>query len=88
MKKIVSVGMVGMFLASAVSAQVSAPSEKPKDRSDPDYVRCRVLDVTGSLVKKDKICKTNREWEALRTRNNSEAERFIEQNRTGSNQGG
>jgi hypothetical protein len=87
MRTIILFGMFGLLLTSAVSAQVGAPSEKPKDRRDPDYVRCRVLDVTGSLVKKDRVCKTNREWEALRTRNNSEAERFIEQNRTGTNQG-
>jgi hypothetical protein len=51
-------------------------------------VRCRLIDVTGSLVKKEKTCKTNREWEELRTRGNSDAERFIEQNRTGANPNG
>lgn len=81
----------GVLLTSGSGfAQTPAPDAPPKkvDRRAPDYVRCRILDVTGSLVKKEKVCKTNQEWEELRSRNNSEAQRFIEQNRTGSNPNG
>jgi hypothetical protein len=74
--------------ATPVLAQSSDKPLPPKDRKDPNYVRCRLIDVTGSLVKKEKTCKTNKEWEALRTRGNSDAERFIEQSRTGANPNG
>ena len=82
MKKLVL--LTGLLL-SAVPANAQSSD---KDRRDPDYVRCRLIDVTGSLVKKEKICRTNREWEAMRVRGNSEAERFIEQNRTAANPNG
>lgn len=74
--------------ATPVLAQSSDKPLPPKDRHDPNYVRCRLIDVTGSLVKKEKTCKTNKEWEELRTRGNSDAERFIEQSRTGANPNG
>ena len=84
-----------VFLASALAlgatpvlAQSSDKPLAPKDRRDPNYVRCRLIDVTGSLVKKEKTCKTNKEWEELRTRGNSDAERFIESNRSGANPNG
>lgn len=76
------------LVSTAALAQTSTVPEGKKDRRDPDYVRCRSIEVTGSLVKKDRVCRTNREWEALRTRGNSDAERFIEQSRTGTNAAG
>ena len=76
------------LLATAATAETGSVADAKKDRRAPDYVRCRLLEVTGSLVKKEKICRTNREWEQLRVRGNSEAERFIEQNRTGTNVAG
>ena len=87
MKKLVL--LTGLLLSAVpANAQSSDKPLPPKDRRDPDYVRCRLTDVTGSLVKKEKICRTNREWEAMRVRGNSEAERFIEQNRTAANPNG
>lgn len=28
----------------------------------PDFIRCRKLDVVGSLVKKTRVCRTNEQW--------------------------
>jgi len=28
----------------------------------PYYIRCQTFDETGSLVKKTRVCKTNRDW--------------------------
>lgn len=88
MRKLVLLLSAAAFGAMPVLAQSSDKPLPPKDRRDPNYVRCRLIDVTGSLVKKEKTCKTNREWEELRTRGNSDAERFIEQNRTAANPNG
>lgn len=88
MKNKLNFWVLSVLLATAAHAETGAVSDAKKDRRDPDYVRCRLLDVTGSLVKKEKVCRTNREWEQLRIRGNSEAERFIEQNRTGTNVAG
>lgn len=88
MKRILLACALTAFLAAPAAAQSTDKPLPPKDRNDPNYVRCRLIDVTGSLVKKEKTCKTNREWEDLRRRGNSEAERFIEQNRTAANPNG
>ena len=31
-------------------------------RDHPYYIRCQTFDETGSLVKKTRVCKTNRDW--------------------------
>ena len=28
----------------------------------PDFIKCRKLDVSGSLVKKSRVCRTNEQW--------------------------
>ena len=88
MRRIILLVSVLTMSVTPVLAQSSDKPLPPKDRKDPNYVRCRLIDVTGSLVKKEKTCKTNKEWEELRTRGNNDAERFIEQNRTGANPNG
>lgn len=29
----------------------------------PDFIRCRKIEIIGSLVKKARVCRTNAEWE-------------------------
>ncbi len=71
-----------LMLACAVAAPVLAEDPAPAkvvDRSSPDFVRCKKEVEIGSLVKKNKICRTNAEWKALGERESSEAmEHLIE----------
>lgn len=58
------------------------------DRSDPNAMRCKRLDVTGSLVRKERICKTNAEWRAISDRQNRDADDLIIRSRAGMNPNG
>ncbi len=58
---------IGLVLAtgSMNAAVADAGSAKPV-ASDPDQaVKCRRVEVTGSLVKKGKVCKTVAEWKRI-----------------------
>jgi hypothetical protein len=47
--------------------------------SDPDQViRCRKVEVTGSLVKKGKVCKTIAEWKQIQANGNRTARAIAE----------
>ncbi|MHA6769309.1 hypothetical protein [Sphingobium ummariense] len=85
MKKIKAALAAGLFLAS----YPALAEDKPKlDRNDPNAVRCRRLDVTGSLVRKERICKTNAEWRAISEQQNRDADDIITRSRAGMNPSG
>ena len=69
-------------LLAAASADAGAEKLDPKD---PNYVRCRKIQVTGSLVKKERICKTNAEWARANEDAQKNVEDLIVRNRTGTN---
>ena len=86
---------VAFVLASAVLAPAAmaketyvdpAPTEK-LDPRDPNYMRCRKILETGSLVKKQRICKTNAEWAKASEDAQKNADDLIVRNRTGTNYG-
>lgn len=78
---------------SSVSAQTSAPAPAPASASaggnsakastgavsDADQaIRCRTVRVTGSLVKKGKVCKKLAEWRQMADSGNDLARRLVE----------
>ncbi|MFC3443109.1 hypothetical protein ACFOKF_18220 [Sphingobium rhizovicinum] len=70
-------------------AMPALAEEKPKlERNDPNAVRCKRLTVTGSLVAKQRICKTNAEWRAISEQQNRDADDLITRNRAGMNPSG
>lgn len=80
------------MFASLALQPVSAQDAKPQVKSDakeklasthPDYVRCRRIEETGSLVKKHKVCKTNAEWARLREQSSTDARDMVENQRRG-----
>lgn len=79
-----------MIAASLFAMAMPAlAQDKPKlDRNDPNATRCRRLDVTGSLVRKERICKTNAEWRAISEQQNRDADDLISRNRAGMNPNG
>ena len=63
--------------------------EQPKiDRNDPNAVRCKKLEITGSLVRKTRICKTNAQWREIGDQQNRDADDLIMRSRSGMNPNG
>ena len=85
---LIAVALAGTTFASAAMAKETyvdpAPTEK-LDPKDPNYMRCRKIQVTGSLVKKERICKTNAEWARASEDAQKNAGDLIGRNRTGTN---
>jgi hypothetical protein len=71
--------------APLAAASTTEPAAEKLDPKDPDYVRCRKIAVTGSLVKKERICKTNAEWARANEDARNNAEDLVGRNRTGTN---
>lgn len=92
MKMILSVA-AALMLAGPVMAQGAAADPAPApagklDKRDPNAVRCRSISEIGSLVKKQRICKTNAEWTRSREQQQRDADDFITRNRSGMNPNG
>ncbi|HAF40358.1 MAG TPA: hypothetical protein DCG90_01065 [Sphingobium sp.] len=82
LKAVIASGLVSL-------AMPALAEDQPKlDRNDPNAVRCKRLDVTGSLVRKERICKTNAEWRAISEQQNRDADDLITRNRAGMNPNG
>lgn len=83
---LIAVALAGTTFASAAMAKETyvdpAPTEK-LDPKDPNYMRCRKIQVTGSLVKKERICKTNAEWARASEDAQKNADDLVGRNRTG-----
>jgi hypothetical protein len=85
---------VRVFKVAAMSvlftmALPAMAEEKPAlDRNDPNAVRCKRLSVTGSLVRQERICKTNAEWRKISEQQNRDADDLIGRNRAGMNPSG
>jgi hypothetical protein len=58
-------------------------TETKIDPKSPEAIRCRKIAVTGSLVKKDRICKTNAEWAQAGEDARKNADDLITRNRPG-----
>lgn len=71
---------------SAEAKQLADATAPPiTDKSHPNYVRCRSERVIGSLAKRTKTCKTNREWEAVARVGNRGARDIVESQQVGMN---
>lgn len=76
-----------IFAAIALTASLSPAfadegTSKPA-AVDPDQaIKCRKIEVTGSLVKKGKVCKTVAEWRAIADNNNYLARKMVEDGTT------
>ena len=51
---------------------------KGSDVDPEDRVRCRRVEVTGSLVKRGRVCRTVREWRTISENGNYNARKMIE----------
>jgi len=63
---------------SKTSSKEASGPPKIRDRSHPDYVRCRSEPIIGSLVRKRKICMTNSEWEQYARAGNADTRSMLD----------
>lgn len=63
---------------TTVSVNAKQPTNKEDPQSDDNKIRCRKLEVTGSLVKKTKVCRTVAEWRAISTKGNQNVRDIVE----------
>jgi hypothetical protein len=82
---------IGIMTSALAQAPVAAPASastsqdgklakaSDKTASDADQaIRCRTVRVTGSLVKKGKVCKTLAQWRQMTESGNELARRLVE----------
>lgn len=79
---ILAVGLMSSASAQApvqVSGTDKASNASSDKVTDPDQtIRCRTVRVTGSLVKKGKVCKTLAQWRQITESGNELARRMVE----------
>lgn len=78
-----------LFAMAAAAADEPAQDETAKatpastETANPDdKIKCRRVDVTGSLVRSEKVCKTIGEWRRLREGGNDNARDIIDYSRS------
>ena len=80
----------GLLLAvpSAAASGSGTDQDSSIGGADANEIRCKRISVTGSLARKNRVCKTNAEWERISRRENSEARRMLDRNLEGSSTNG
>lgn len=63
---------------SQMTSSEIAEFNKGLDPSDADYIKCRRIAETGSLVGKKKVCRSNAQWIAMANSANRETRDMIE----------
>jgi hypothetical protein len=81
MKALTLAVLLALASPPALAGQTDPAPAAKLDPRHPDAMRCRKFAVIGSLVKKERICKTNAEWAKLAENGNREADSFINDNR-------
>lgn len=91
MRKALSLMLLAGFAAAPATASedmARTPSEmsgaeidtynQGRSANDADYIRCRRVEVPGSLVKKLRVCNTNAEWRRAGDKGNQDARDSME----------
>lgn len=74
-----------LFLAVGLTLSLSGPAFADTGKtapaaSDPDQaIKCRKVEVTGSFIKKGKVCKTIAEWKQIQQNGNHVARAIWDQ---------
>lgn len=81
MPRIFALPLLLLPATAIAQTDTAAPVVSP---NAPEAVKCRRIDITGSLVRKTRVCKTNAEWKRIREGNDSELDKMQDTFRTGS----
>ena len=77
-----------IILGASLSVSTVAANNEPTKviaapDADPDQkIKCRTVEVTGSMVRKGKVCKTIAEWRAIMQNGNYLARKMVEDGTT------
>ncbi len=81
--------VVDQSVAKPVAVKVvETKPKKITDKKHPDYIRCRIKSVIGSLAKKKRICMTNSEWIAVNSESSKRSRELVEDLAVGMNNNG
>ncbi len=92
MRFVTIVALALLTAAPAVGAEGQAPNRPPSQMSpaeikahnasleatDPNYIKCRKSEVMGSLVKKQRTCRTNAQWKEANALGNEGTRDMVE----------
>lgn len=72
--------LILVAMPTDVEAAEAAPASTAARQSpDPDQkIRCRKVEVSGSLIKKGKVCRTIAEWREIMSNGNRTARAIVE----------
>lgn len=70
--------MSGMSVALAMLLQASATPAAVPASTGAETPVCRRVEVTGSLARKERVCKTKAEWRAVDEDGNSRARAIVD----------
>jgi hypothetical protein len=87
--RILAIAIVSLSImapAYALTAQPGAPEAPPSDTTKAadgdDRVVCRRVDVTGSLIKRGRVCRTVAEWRRITENGNYNARKMVDEGTT------
>jgi hypothetical protein len=69
-----------MMIYPVILAMLASGTTAPASRAA-DEVICKKFEVTGSLVKKRRVCHTRAEWAKINDRDQAAARQFVDDNR-------
>lgn len=67
-------------IAAQSTASTASTSAAPDDEAE-QQIRCRRIAITGSLVRRERVCKTVAEWRRLSDRGNDNARAQMDEGR-------
>lgn len=80
---ILAVATGSLFLITPATAKNEGAAAPEVQMVDSDQkIKCRRVNVTGSLVKKGRVCKTLAEWRAITDNGNYLARKMVEDGTT------
>jgi hypothetical protein len=80
---ILAIAFGSLLSVAPVSANNETTTATAAPATDPDQkIKCRVVEVTGSLVRKGRVCKTIAQWKAIIGNGNALARTMVEDGTT------
>lgn len=75
---IFGIALTAAFSAAPVAANTEPTKANTAKADDPEQkIRCRKVEVTGSMVKKGRVCKTVAQWKTIISNGNENARALV-----------
>lgn len=86
--RLIAIAMIAAFAAlpaqtlMAQNSEPAPPADSAARQDGDERVVCRRVDVTGSLIKRGRVCRTVAEWRRITENGNSNARKMVEEGTT------